>query len=90
MNDGRPREEHSFWGVINDPTDPVVQPDTVVSGLSDRVTWYHRNVHSIWQDTLTEQSLDHLIGSSIDPALAVHWMDEPSKRSSAAGDNSLG
>ncbi|MCK5804106.1 MAG: hypothetical protein KAI66_14820, partial [Lentisphaeria bacterium] len=62
-------ELHSVYGVIQDPTAPVIKPDTVVDGLTDKLTWYHRNVHSIWPDTLSVQSLAHLNGPMTDPLL---------------------
>lgn len=60
---------HSAYGVINAPTPPVIRPDTAVTSLTNRVTWYHRNTHSIWRDTLVVQDLSHLIGSLTDPLL---------------------
>jgi hypothetical protein len=40
-----------------------------VGGLTDRVTWYHRNVRSPWPETLSVQALSHLNGPLTDPIL---------------------
>ena len=62
-------EKQSAYGIMSGPDPIVVEPDTVVTGLNDRVIWYHRNERSIWEDTLTVQSLSHLTNSMTDPLL---------------------
>jgi alpha-L-fucosidase 2 len=62
-------EKHSAWGIINGPDPIVVEPDTVVTGLSDRVVWYHRNARSVWRETLRVQSLEPLTNSLPDPLM---------------------
>ena len=62
-------ELNSAYGVRNAPTAPLIEPDTVVGGLTDRVTWYHRNVRSLWPETLSVQALSHLNGPLTDPIL---------------------
>lgn len=51
----------------NEP--PISYPDTVVTGLTDRVVWYHRNTTSVWSATLRHQGLAGLIKDGTDPLL---------------------
>lgn len=62
-------ELNSAYGVRSAPTAPLIEPDTVVAGLTDKVTWYHRNIRSPWPETLAVQGLGHLAGIMTDPIL---------------------
>ncbi|MCP5535760.1 MAG: hypothetical protein H7A51_05935 [Akkermansiaceae bacterium] len=62
-------EAESAYGARNGPTALVVEPDTVVSGQSEKLTWYHRNVHSVYPETLSVQSLYPSGGAPPDPLL---------------------
>ena len=48
------REPYEYW--YDDDTTVVLEPDTVVSGLTDRIVWYHRNGYSKFVDGLGELS----------------------------------
>ncbi len=62
-------EAHSAYGLHGGPDPIVCYPDTVLPDLTDRVVWYHRNEHSIWQDNLRYQGLEELIEQLDDPLL---------------------
>jgi hypothetical protein len=62
-------EEESAYGYRWGPNPPVVLPDTVVTGLTDRVTWYHRNTRSPFPETLSVQALSQLAATMTDPIL---------------------
>jgi alpha-L-fucosidase 2 len=42
-------------------------PDTVVTGLKDRIVWYHRNDYTTYPVTLENQHLAGFLGQSQDP-----------------------
>ena len=46
------REPYEYW--YEDDTTVVLEPDTVVSGLTDRIVWYHRNGYSKFDERLGE------------------------------------
>ena len=48
------REPYEYW--YDDDTTVVLEPDTVVSGLTDRIVWYHRNGYSKFDERLGELS----------------------------------
>ncbi len=48
---------------------PKVYPDTVITGQSNRIAWYHRNVVSPWEETLRLQGLESFIKIGKDPLL---------------------
>ncbi len=52
------QELNVAYGEIGSPTPVYVEPDTVVSGLDDRILWYHRNGRSVWARNLSVQGLD--------------------------------
>jgi hypothetical protein len=53
----------------------VVYPDTVLTGQSDRIAWYHHNQHSGWQFSLQKQNLDDAISQLglVDPLQNRIW-----------------
>ncbi len=47
-----------------------IEPDTVLTGKTDSIVWYHRNresEHSVWADTLKVQGLEDFMGQAKDP-----------------------
>jgi alpha-L-fucosidase 2 len=64
-------ECHSAYGLHVRPEGMkvFVEPDTLLEGPGDRLTWYHRNERSIWPDTLRVQSLESLNPNLTDPLL---------------------
>jgi len=49
--------------------EPKVYPDTIMTGQTNRLVWYHRNVVSPWEDTLKLQALESFIKIGKDPLL---------------------
>lgn len=62
-------EQESAYGYRSGPTAPFVRPDTVVTGLTNQVTWFHRNTHSPFPETLSVQNLGQLAATVPDPIL---------------------
>jgi alpha-L-fucosidase 2 len=57
------------YGLCSRPEPVFIEPDTVVSGLSNRITWYHRNQRSIWAENLRMQAIDPENAPGGDPLL---------------------
>ncbi len=52
-------EINSAYGLHGaNPNPVIVTADTIVSGQTNRIEWYHRNESSIWSDTLQNTGLD--------------------------------
>lgn len=62
-------ELHSAYGLNNAPFPVYVHPDTIIETGTDRIVWFHRNRHSIWQNNLTHQGLGDLTEQLADPLL---------------------
>lgn len=64
------QEMHSAYGINGKDAPPIfVEPDTIVPGLRELVTIYHRNERSIWKSNLELQALGDLTETMTDPLL---------------------
>jgi hypothetical protein len=63
------RIDGEVYGLYKAPYPVIAYPDTVREGPDDRIVWYHRNKHSIWENNLRHQGLEDFIGQSPDPLL---------------------
>lgn len=88
--DSKSPEMGEFYELIGSPKPVVIDPDTVLPGRGDRVTWFHRNERSIYPDVLTNQHLESLAGSHPDPLLhRTYGACMIGKSFAQAGDRSL-
>ncbi len=62
-------EAFGFFGVHDIPEPIVQQPDVVLPAEDNRITWFHRNPSSIWEDTLQLQGLIDFKPKAKDPLL---------------------
>jgi pimeloyl-ACP methyl ester carboxylesterase len=68
-------EAHSAYGLMPAGGETVavapifVEPDTIMTGQTDRVLWYHRNERSIWKANLELQALGDVVEQQDDPLL---------------------
>ncbi|MGD9127074.1 MAG: DUF5703 domain-containing protein, partial [Planctomycetia bacterium] len=67
----RNTDRQMAFGMRDHPPGTVfVEPDTIVSGETDRILWYHRNERSTWTENLTLQGLDPALpATGTDPLL---------------------
>jgi len=65
----KPEEENSAYGLQGTEQPVYVYPDTLLTGQTDKVIWYHRNEHSIYKDTLEHQHLAGWLECGQDPLL---------------------
>jgi len=62
-------ERHAAYGVSKKGGPVYVYPDTVFSLNSNNLAWAHHNKLSIWQMTLDQQNLAHLVEKYQDPLI---------------------
>ena len=59
-------EARSAYGIMFGEKPIIVEPDTVLPGKNSLI-WCHRNLRSIWEETLRVQALDELMRKEDDP-----------------------
>jgi len=62
-------ELHSVYGLSDAPHPVIIYPDTVISNQKERIVWFHRNLTSIWPETLEIQGMKHWTDKVTDPLL---------------------
>ncbi|MBI5092072.1 MAG: hypothetical protein HZB26_06455 [Candidatus Hydrogenedentes bacterium] len=62
-------ELFSAYGMAEAPHPVIVMPDTLAPIHDNRVTWYHRNVKSIWPESMKLQGMDAWAQDATDPLL---------------------
>src|SRR5690606_22117044 len=63
-------EMHSFWMHTPDkssPTDIYIEPDIIMDGGEDQISWYHHNKRSVYKKTMLLQGLDSIFSGEDDP-----------------------
>jgi len=66
----REEEMHSFWMHTPDkssPTDIYIEPDIIMDGGKDQISWYHHNKRSVYKKTMLLQGLDSIFSGEDDP-----------------------
>ncbi len=58
-----------IYALYGSPYEVYSYPDKVLDYGADRIVWYHRNEHSIWQENLRHQGLEGFMEQSEDPLL---------------------
>lgn len=58
----------SAYGLHGTPSPVYVYPDTILTA-QDRISWFHRNENSIWEDNLKYLGMASWISQSTDPLL---------------------
>jgi uncharacterized protein DUF5703 len=62
-------ELFSAYGLIQYDGPVVVEPDTILGDVGDRVAWHHHNERSIWATTLRVQGMADWMKQAEDPLL---------------------
>ncbi len=65
----RPEERDSAYGLVDSGKPILVEPDVYGDGASGAIVLYHRNEHSIWDETLRHQGMEGWTAQGRDPLL---------------------